>query len=395
MFHRRPLVINQLKGVSFVSLARLSSLEAVSRGMLVGIIPVLLYETFQDKSIVASVYFAGALMTMLITLNLAVIERVVPRRWIMSCAFVFLIVSAFLFLSTHTLAITIGIGLRSAAASIFTVCVSLYVMDYIRKQEFTNAESKRMLYNGFAWVVSPLLGSWLWHKGYFHQPFVIAMLFALLAASYFWHLRLGDNPVIQPAKSSMINPVQAVRRYFGQKRLRIAYLISISRSSFWVTLFVYGPIYTLEAGLPGWVGGALLSFVSGLLFFSPLIGKLARIVGTRTLICTGLMVCSVSLITLASLGDPTPAGVAFFILASCGAIILDVLGNIPFMRSVKLRERSAMTVVFSTWREGSELATPAIIGLTLLVAPMWVFYLLLALVLLLTAYLTTFLPRRI
>lgn len=395
MFHRRPLVINQLKGVSFISLARLSALEAVSRGILVGIIPVLLYETFQDKSIVASIYFAGAVMTMLITLNLAVIERVVPRRWIISCGFIFLSVSAILFLSGHTFGTTIGIGLRSAAASIFTVCLSLYVMDYIHKQQFNNAESKRMLYNGFAWVASPFLGSWLWHHGYFYQPFGIAILFALLAMGFFWYLRLGDNPVIQPAKSTIINPVVAVQKYFSQPSLRIAYLISISRSSFWVTLFVYGPIYTIEAGLPGWVGGALLSFVSGLLFFSPLIGKMATSFGTRTVISTGLLLCSLSLFMLASLGDPKPAGVIFFITGSCGAIMLDVLGNIPFMRSVKPRERSAMTVVFSTWREGSELATPALIGLTLLVAPMWVFYILLAMVLMFAAYQTSFLPRRL
>ncbi|MCB0010198.1 MAG: hypothetical protein KDE04_27220, partial [Anaerolineales bacterium] len=68
---------------------------------------------------------------------------------------------------------------------------------------------------------------------------------------------------------------------------------------------------------------------------------------------------------------------------------------IPFMRLVRPRERTAMTMVFTTWRETSSLLTQALVFLTLLVAPFWVFYLLLAALQLATAWGTSYLPRRL
>ncbi|MCA9998351.1 MAG: hypothetical protein KDE56_21460, partial [Anaerolineales bacterium] len=59
------------------------------------------------------------------------------------------------------------------------------------------------------------------------------------------------------------------------------------------------------------------------------------------------------------------------------------------------RERSEMTMVFTTWREGSSLLTQALVFLTLLVAPFWVFYFVLGVLQLLTAVSTTRLPRRL
>lgn len=57
---------------------------------------------------------------------------------------------------------------------------------------------------------------------------------------------------------------------------------------------------------------------------------------------------------------PEPYGIVFWILGAVGGAVLDIVGNIPFMRMVKPRRRNAMTAVFSTWREVSALITPAI-----------------------------------
>ena len=48
--------------------------------------------------------------------------------------------------------------MRAAAASLFSVCRSLYIMDYIGKRELAHSELRRMLFNGLAWLVGPLLG---------------------------------------------------------------------------------------------------------------------------------------------------------------------------------------------------------------------------------------------
>ncbi|MCP4332882.1 MAG: hypothetical protein GY785_09530 [Gammaproteobacteria bacterium] len=94
-------------------------------------------------------------------------------------------------------------------------------------------------------------------------------------------------------------------------------------------------------------------------------------------------------------GEPKPIGLLFWISAALGGAIVDVLGNIPFMRMVKARERTEMTMIFSTWREGSQLLTPLLVSLVLLVAPFEIFYLLLSAILISASLMATFLPRRL
>lgn len=69
------------------------------------------------------------------------------------------------------------------------------------------------------------------------------------------------------------------------------------------------------------------------------------------------------MVMLFVLGEPKPVGLLFWVIASLGGAIVDVLGNIPFMRMDESRERSEMTMIFSTWREGSQLLTPLLVSL--------------------------------
>ena len=102
-----------------------------------------------------------------------------------------------------------------------------------------------------------------------------------------------------------------------------------------------------------------------------------------------------SLLMLYFIGEPRPLGLLFWVTAALGGVTLDVLGNIPFMRMVKPRERTEMTMIFSTWREGSQLLTPLLVSMVLLFAPFEVFYLLLALLLFGAGITASFLPRRL
>ena len=88
-------------------------------------------------------------------------------------------------------------------------------------------------------------------------------------------------------------------------------------------------------------------------------------------------------------------GLVFWVLGAVGGVALDVLGNIPFMRIVKPRELTPMTMVFSTWREASELLTPLIVTATLLWFDFHYFYFILAAMHLMSALSASFLPRRL
>ncbi|MCB0064306.1 MAG: MFS transporter [Caldilineaceae bacterium] len=395
MLFRRPLLLNQLSPEVGGALARLTGIEGFARALLVSVLPLIALEAFGSKDIVAIVYFASAIFTLLVTLYIANLERQLRRRFVVTLGGSFLVIALLCFYTLYAPLFALGIGLQQAGASIFSACISLYIMDYIGKAELTRAESRRNAYIGLAWLLAPSVGIWLYTATDVLLLYGFAAAAALLMLGYFWRLWLGDNAVIQPARSKPPSPLGAVVRYISQRNLRIAYLITLSRACFWVLVMVYGPIYVVEAGLPTWLAGGLLSITSGLLLFSPLVRQLAQRFGTRRLLIACSMIIGVSLSLLALLGRAQPIGLLLFLLGAIGAVGLDVLGNIPFMRMVKPRERVEMTMVFSTWREGSSLLTQALVFFILLVAPFWAIYLVLAVMQFTCAIATSYLPRRL
>ena len=395
MFDRRPAALLVVSGRAGESFARLNALEGIARSLLVGVIPLLALEALGSKEMVTRAYLLASVLTLAITLNFAALERLLQRRWVVNLGFACTLVAMTILLFGDGMVMALGIGLQQAAGSLFSVCLSLYIMDYIGKKELIYTETRRMLYAGIVWMVGPVLGLWLWEHSPGWSPFLLTALAAAGMLSYFWYLRLGHDQAIKKAKSHSVNVFKIIPRYFGQRALRIAYWITLSRAIFWATLFIYGPIYVVEANLPIWAAGGLLSLASALLLISPLIRRLAGRVGTRLTIQSALMLVGSSLLVLYVIGEPQPIGLLFWVTAALGGVTLDVLGNIPFMRMVKPRERTEMTMIFSTWREGSQLLTPLLVSMVLLFAPFEVFYVLLALLLFGAGITASFLPRRL
>jgi len=395
LFDRRPAALLVVSGSSGESFARLNALEGIARSLLVGIVPLLALEMLGSKELVTRAYLVGSLLTLAITLNFANLERLLHRRWVVTLAVGFTLVAMGILLLGDGMIVALAIGLQQAAASLFSVCLSLYIMDYIGRHELIYTETRRMLYTGIVWLIGPTLGLWIWDRGLAWLPFVLTSCGAIGMLAYFWYLRLVPRSGIDPARSQPPNIFRIIPRYFSQRPLRIAYWITISRSIFWVTLFVYGPIYVVEAELPAWVAGGLLSIASALLLVSPLVRRIAGRYTTRRVIVGALLLTGGSILMLYLIGPPQPIGLAFWLSAALGGVTLDVLGNIPFMRMVKTRERTEMTMVFSTWREGSQLLTPVLVSMVLLVAPFAYYYVLLAALLFAAAFTATWLPRRL
>lgn len=395
MFDRRPAALLVVSGRAGESFARLNALEGIARSLLMGVIPLLALEVLGSKEMVTRAYLLASILTLTITLNFAALERLLQRRWVVTLGVACTMIAMTILLLGDGLIMALGIGLQQAAASLFSVCLSLYIMDYIGKRELIYTETRRMLYAGIVWMVGPTLGLWLWENAASWAPFALTVFAAVGMLSYFWYLRLGHGKGIQKARSRPANVFKIIPRYFKQRPLRIAYWITMSRSIFWVTLFIYGPIYVIEARLPTWVAGGLLSLASGLLLISPLIRRFAGRVGTRLTIIYALVLIGSSMLMLYFIGEPKLIGLVFWVSAALGGVTLDVLGNIPFMRMVKPRERIEMTMIFSTWREGSQLLTPLLASLVLLFAPFEIFYVLLALFLFGAAIKASYLPRRL
>ncbi|NNC79402.1 MAG: MFS transporter [Acidimicrobiales bacterium] len=392
----RPTALLQLETGVGHRMARLSGLEGFARSMLVGTVPLVALERLGSKGAVSQVYTVGAVLALMVTLNLGTLERLIQRRWVATLGLVSLYAAALLFIPSMRPTFVAAVALRSAAASIFSVCLTLYIMDYIGKRDLSRNESRRMVANGMAWLVGPSLGIFLWQNVDESAPFILSSICALITLAYFWKLRLEGSVVLRHPTRTPDNPLRNIKRYFGQRHLRIAYSITLVRAMFWVSVFVYGPIYIVEAGFDETVAGLFLSAIAALLFLSPAIRAIAEQVGNRKIIVLGFTIVGSMMITLGALGEPRKIGVAFWMLAASGGVCLDVLGNIPFMRTVKPRERTAMATVFSTWREMSEFTGP-LIG-TIVVAlslPFNVYYVILGLLALGTGGVATFLPRRI
>jgi len=395
LFDRRPAALLVVSGRAGESFARLNALEGIARSLLMGVIPLLALEVLGSKEMVTRAYLLASILTLTITLNFAALERLLQRRWVVTLGVACTMIAMTILLLGDGPIMALGIGLQQAAASLFSVCLSLYIMDYIGKRELIYTETRRMLYAGIVWMVGPTLGLWLWENAASWAPFALTVFASVGMLSYFWYLRLGHGKGIQKARSRPANVFKIIPRYFKQRPLRIAYWITMSRSMFWVTLFIYGPIYVIEARLPTWVAGGLLSLASGLLLISPLIRRFAGRVGTRLTIIYALVLIGSSMLMLYFIGEPKLIGLVFWVSAALGGVTLDVLGNIPFMRMVKPRERIEMTMIFSTWREGSQLLTPLLASLVLLFAPFEIFYVLLALFLFGAAIKASYLPRRL
>ncbi|MDJ0779011.1 MAG: MFS transporter [Gammaproteobacteria bacterium] len=395
MFERRPTGLQAFGGNAGEPIARLCSIEGFGRSLIIGIIPLLALEVLGSKELVTRAYLFASLLTLTVTLNFATLERLLHRRWVISLGVACTLIAVLVFLLVDNMAVAFGIGLAAAASSLFSVSISLYIMDYVGKKELIFTESRRLLYVGVAWMIGPPLGLWLWDEVSHRAPFLLALAAGFAMLGYFWYLRLGHSQVIQPAKQPAANLLRIIPRFFSQPGLRIAYSVTLTRAIFWTSVFIYGPIYVVEADLPTWIAGGLLSIVSGLLLASPLIRRLASRYGTRFMIIVSMLLIGSSVAMLYVIGEPQPLGLVFWISASLGGVTVDVLANIPFMRLVKPRERTEMTMIYSTWRDGAQLLTPLLVSTLLLFAPFEVFYLLLAALLFGAAWAASFLPGRI
>ncbi len=395
MLLQRPHMLQQLDKDVGRSLAMLCGLEGLGRAIMVGLMPLVALEVLGSKQAVTNAYVGGGCLALFVTLNVGRLESWMPRRWVVTGGLLSLVVAANFFLFVDNWLLAIGIGLVAVAAGVFSVCLALFIMEYIDKRDFVRNESRRMFNNGLAWTVGPTLGLWLYTSVDERLPFIAAIGAALVSLGFFWVLRLGANPVLVKPRSRAPSPMRNIPRFFRQRYLRIAYAVTVVRGMFWVSFFVYAPIYVIEAGLSRFWIGIMISSVSALLVFSSVVERMAARYSARRVIILGFVIIGLGLTGLAAIGDARLLGLPVWMAAAIGATMLDVLGNIPFMRMVKPRERLPMTTVFSTWRELSSLVAPGLAALVMLVAPFWAYYLVVAALCFATAVWATFLPTRI
>lgn len=349
--------------------ALLAGLEASVRGMLVSVMPLVVYQTLGSAEATSQTYFIVGVLSFLCGLMVPWATQFVPRRWMYTAgASLFLLGMTFVIIGSPR-TVPLGLMCNAAATATVFVCFNAYVLDYIPRAELGRGQSMQMLYAAAPWAIGPMLGVWLrdvWPP----LPFLVSGSFALALIAMFWVLRLGNGKQIARARGPAPNPLAYLARFFRQPRLIAGWMFAVIRSCGWWVYVVYLPIFCIEAGLGDKVAGVALSISNALLFITPWILRQSRGIGVRNSVRAAFAACAVCFAVSGVLAGWPWVTVAAMLAGSFFLVTLDCVGGLPFLMAVKPSERTEMSAVYSSFRDVSGIATPGVAWLVLLVAPL-------------------------
>ncbi|NCO85240.1 MAG: MFS transporter [Rhodobacterales bacterium] len=365
---RAPLYLSHAPTPRVQDFALLSSLEAGIRGILLSVMPLVIYRAFGDAALVSGIYFTVGILSLICGMMVPFLTRFIARRWMFTLAGV-------LYLCGMALALTGVPHLKAAALMVnavgtvtFSICLNAYVLDYIARSDLGRNESTRMVYSGASWTIGPVAGVWLLNW-WAPAPFIVAAFFAVALIAVFWRLRLGNGKQISRARGPAPNPLAYLGRFLRQPRLVAGWLFAVIRSCGWWVYVVYLPIFAIQSGLGESIGGIALSLTNALLFVTPLMLRLVQRLSVRVAV-RGTFALAGGLFITAWLLAPLPwLVVGTLMAASVALIMLDVCGSLPFLMAVKPSERTEMAAVYSSFRDVSGILTPGAAWLVLLVSP--------------------------
>ena len=375
--------------------AALFAVESVARGILSTVITVQalhLFESVRDVNLAFSVVGLGGLIA---SFSIPAVVRVISRRWTYTLGAALMIAAALAFASYTQTGQIIGMLARVYGTACLNITLSLFILQYIRRSELTVLEPKRMQYSAIAWAAGPLLGVALYEQVGVTAPYLVSVVAAVTLIVFFWILRLRESSPIQPATSQQLGPLRSIGRFVAQPRLRLAWFIVFCRSAWWVFFYIYAAVYAVESGLGEMAGAAIISAGNVLLFFTPTIGRRADRFGVRGVLLVGLLVAGVSTALCGAVIHHTWAVVVGLLVGAFGAVILDSVGNVPFLAAVRVRERDTMTTVFRTYMDAAEMIPPAVFALILTYLELEAVFVFMGVFLLVAMYWVRLLPARL
>ena len=353
---RHPIWISTAKRPTARVFAILFGIESMARAIITSVVPIQTYDLLQSERSVSILYTCMSMLGLMVTLSIPLLIVRIPRRWVYTAGATSLILGCCAFALDTVPGQAAGLFLRTFGAGALSITLSLYIMDHIKKGELVRAESVRMATATFAWTAGPFLGVFLYSTIGMIAPFLLPIGFSLLLLTLFWYFRLSDNPALQKGPSRAANPIANVRRFVAQPRLRLAWLIAFSRSCYWSTFFVYGPILMVATGQGKLAGGLLVSLGNLFLLGSILWGKVGMAKGLMRTISGVFILLAIALAGAGLAGEKFPMIAALMLLAGAFfCVALDTLASTTFIRAVHPHERAQMTSVYRTYLDFSEL----------------------------------------
>lgn len=192
---------------------------------------------------------------------------------------------------------------------------------------------------------------------------------AALMLVAFIFLRLGNGKLITRAQRAPVNPLAFLGRFVRQPRLIAGWLFAAIRSCGWWAYIVYLPIFAVENGLGGTLGGTLLPVMKAALFGSPLLLRWMQKQSGRRSVQTGFMACACLFCTASLVSSARSATVGFLFIGSFFLIVLNICAGLPFLIAVRPSEHIKMSAVYSSYRDVFGILPPGVAWLILLAAP--------------------------
>jgi MFS transporter, ACDE family, multidrug resistance protein len=287
-----------------------------------------------------------------------------------------------------------GLIMNVFALACLEIVLNLYVLDNISRHELAQFEAKRIFSTAAPYTFGPWLGIHLQLAVAPWIPFAISAGAAATLLLTIWRYRVALAPTIGRRPRRPYNPLVALHRFFAQPRLRLAWILAVTRSAWWGLFQIYTPIFAVEAGFGGEIGGALVSVGLGWIWTVLMWGWLGRRFGQRRLLRAGYAIGGVLTIAAALMLGTSWFGAAILILAAFAVESIDGAGNTLFLRAVHVHERSTMTAIFITYRDVAQLAPPAVFAVLLVVFKLPAVFVGGGVMMLGSAILTRYIPRR-
>jgi MFS family permease len=368
-------------------------MDSLARALMVSIIPITAYRLLESERDVSLLYLVVGVFGLAGTLSIPGLMQVMRRRWVYTLGCAALMAVGGLIATQALAGLAVGMWLRVFGTAALYTTLNLYIMDYIQKRELVRSEPVRLVFGGVSWTFGPFLGMYVSEAIGTPVACAIASAIALLLLGYFWLLRIQDNPAVAPATKPPPSVAYNLRRFVAQPRLRLAYAIAFSRSTWWTMFFVYAPLFMVNAGYGATASAAVVSAGNAMLFFSMAYGRLARRTGVRPIVVGAYLAAGVLTLVVALLANSPLLAALFLVLGAGAATALDALGGITFLRAVHPYERAEMATVYSTYRQISDITAPMVYALVLTFLPLPAVFALSGVVMLIMARIALHLPR--
>ena len=364
-----------------------------ARAVLLSVLPLKALSLMGNAQLVSVLFFMVSACGVAVSLSVPmVLQRIgLHRCFLLS---VFAMVASVVLLWTEAMwSFAAGMVLHVFGVTSMEVVLSLYIMQRIPRRQLPEFESLRMVYAIVALSIGPWLGVYLQSRVADWLPYLIAIGGTVATLIYFRWLGLQQMSLperLLPAG----NPIRHIGRFFLQPRLRLAWGLILTRSSWWMMFIIYTPIYARESGLGELMGAASVSIGSAWTLTLPFWGWFARRYSLRRLMYMGFTVAAgMTLLVFVVSGTPTVA-IVLLAFAALGATMLDGSGHVLFLRAVHPLERSEMTGVFQTYRDVANLAVPGFFAVLLKFFALPVFFVGAAGWMLVGTFFSRYIPRR-